>query len=430
MSALGEITLIRHLVDADALSVIVREGLSEDLLPTEALRKVYLFSLDYYFDSGQSKAPSEAVLRTEYGDILDDNEIDLSEEPDESIEWALDALRGTHVYNAVADANKKLAADMAKADSAERLEVLDYYTDEFIKLGMAVQRRDQFTHFAESAPHILSGYDARKLTRDGVRGMSFGLDMLDAYTHGIHPGELAVLASGPKVGKSYFMCWVALHLFRQDKPVALFSLENPVQIMLDRMACLAAMVPSRAWQHGTCSSDEEERVRHFLKEIEAKDNPLWVCQPDLGRRSFESMLHDAVGRGADNLLIDQMSFVELEETSRKPKTERIGDALHRLHAMLSTGRHPMPCLLANQISRDGVKAAAKVGYLEMHHLADSAELERTADWVFGLYRSQEERVTDRAKFQTLAARREDPKHFQMVWNIDQSFVSVQQTIEL
>jgi hypothetical protein len=429
MSALGELTLIRHLIDSDSLDVIVREGLDADLLPTAELRKVYTFSLDYYFESGQTKAPSQAVLQTEYGNVLEDNEIDLTEEPEESIEWALDDLRGTFLYNEVASLNKSLAASMAKADSSERVAVVDEFASEFISMSMRSQRRDQFIEFSDGARQVVTGYEARKTTRESVRGMSFGLDMIDQYTHGIHPGELAVVASGPKVGKSYFMCLVALHLYRAGRSVALFSLENPIQTMLDRMACLATAVPSRNWQHGKCTPDEEERVLTWLIEAQQQDNPLWVCQPDLGRRNFESMVHDAIARGAEHLLIDQLTFVELPDP-RKPKHERIGDALHMLHTMLSSGRNPLDCLLAHQINREGVKAAAKVGHLEMHHLADGAEVERTSDWVFGLYRSQEEMLTDRAKFQTLAARRDAPRHFQMIWNIDASFVNVTQPIEL
>src|SRR5690606_40673143 len=64
-------------------------------------------------------------------------------------------------------------------------------------------------------------------------------------------------------------------------------------------------------------------------------------------------------------------------------------------------------LLAHQINREGVKAADKTGYLEMYMLAESSEVERTADWVFGLYRSHDERIAELAKLQVLAARRED-----------------------
>jgi replicative DNA helicase len=411
------------------MDMVVREGLEVDLLPTEELRRVYLFALDYYFRSGQTKAPSVAVLQTEYGDALEDNEINMEEEPDESVEWALDDLKGTYLYNAVGNFNKRFVSSMAKTDSSERATVIDAYCGELVGMAMRVQRRDQFVHVHDGSMRTLAAYDERKASQSAIRGMTFGLPMIDAYTHGIHDSELAVLAAGPKVGKSYFLCMAALHQWREGKSVAFFSLENPIQTMLDRIACLATGVPSRKWQHGQCSPEEEDRVVTWVEEVQRSSNPLWICQPDLGRRSFEAMVHDAQVRDSNVVLVDQLTYVELADP-RKPKHERIGDALHRLHDMLGSGRSRMPCLLAHQINREGVKAAAKLGYLQMEHLADSAEVERTADWVFGLYRSQEERVTERAKFQTLAARRDDPKHFQMIWNIDASFVAVQQEIQL
>jgi hypothetical protein len=74
--------------------------------------------------------------------------------------------------------------------------------------------------------------------------------------------------------------------------------------------------------------------------------------------------------------------------------------------------------LAHQINREGVKAADKVGHLEMYHLADSSEVERTADWVFGLYASRADKASKRAKFQVLAARRASNKQWNMRWDVD------------
>ena len=67
----------------------------------------------------------------------------------------------------------------------------------------------------------------------------------------------------------------------------------------------------------------------------------------------------------------------------------------------------------------------------MWHLAESAEIERTADWVFGIYQSEDERQVGRAKFQTLASRRQDLSHFLLAWELGEGNIAVQQSnIEL
>jgi hypothetical protein len=119
------------------------------------------------------------------------------------------------------------------------------------------------------------------------------------------------------------------------------------------------------------------------------------------------MVREARMRGADSIAIDQLTFVEPGSTKNRQGWEIIGDIMHDLKTGISTGRDKLPCLLAHQINREGVKAAEKTGHLEMHMLAGSSEVERTADWVFGLYRNSEDRIAEIAKFQVLASRRED-----------------------
>lgn len=428
MSALGEKTLFAHLTEVDSLDTIAREGIDPKVIPTETLRPVLIFAVAYYHDSGRTRAPSEAVLRAEYGDILDDNEITF-DEPEDSVEWAIDDLKGSYVSKEASLFNRRFATAMAEAQTAEKLEVLAEHASELVALSITVEDQSFHADAREAMEHRITAYEQREADRDRPSGMGFGLPEIDAYTRHVHDGELAVLAAGPKVGKSYFLDYVALHEWEAGRATALYTLENSVEVTLDRIACLATGVSSQRWFHGRAVPEEIEMVRKKVLEFKESDVPLWVLQPELGKRSVEALVWDAQLRDSQSLLIDQLTFLELPNP-RKPKNERIGDALHTLKGMISTGRDRLPCLLAHQINRDGVKSADKVGYLEMHHMAESAEVERTADWVFGLYRSRDDVSALQARFQTLASRRDVPQHFLLTWNVDGGFISVNHTIEL
>jgi hypothetical protein len=89
--------------------------------------------------------------------------------------------------------------------------------------------------------------------------------------------------------------------------------------------------------------------------------------------------------------------------------------MHDLKELISSGGSPIPCMLAHQINREGIKKAEQSDHLEMYMLADSSEAERTADWVFGLYASQVEKISGRAKLQILASRREVVKNWMITW---------------
>lgn len=422
MSYRDEQMLIQHLVYRDSLEVLGREGLPEVCVPTEELRRIYLWAMDRFFRGGVSKAPSVGAFRAEWGDILDDHEIDLEEEPEDTIESVIDGLKGSYIFSQAADFNRRMSMAMAEASTEERVEVLNEYAGELVRLATDLEPKDVRVDVRQGFLDRLDAYEAREQDKDAIYGMRFGMKMVDDYTRGIHPGELAIVAAGPKTGKSFLMAHVALKEWQAGKVPVLFTLENTVEMTLDRLAVMATRVPYRAWQQGELGEVDKERVMDWIANMAQAEHPFHVLQPPPGARSVEALVKQAQILGADSLLIDQLSYLEPKD-ERQPRHFQIREITHTLRGLLSSGRRRMPCLLAHQISREGVKAADKTGYLEMIHLAEGSETERTADWVFGIYRSRMEVGHARAKFQTLAARREVPKHFMLQWDVSVGHIS-------
>ena len=403
MSALAQATLIAHLVDPEALGVIATEGLEPEVIPTPELRPIVSFAVDYFFASGCTKAPSVAVLKSEFSDALNDAEIDIDTEPDDSVEWAIEDLKATYVHKVAMRFNKDFATEMSDVPKDQRIGVVNEAASKLVALGISMESSAYRTELRDrGAPDILRRYEGRAAHKGEFRGMGFGLDAIDRHTYGIHPGELAILAAGPKTGKSFWHCWVALKEFMRGRRVVLFTLENAVEMMLDRVACMACFVDSEKWERGEASEEEIERVRQWVEDVTSGryEGFLHIHKPDIGQRSFQHMVREAELLGADDLLIDQLTFVELGQGigDHRARNEKIGEGLHILKNMISTGRHQMSCLLTHQINREGVKAADKVGHLEMYHLAEGAECERTADFVLGQYGSRDERAVGQAKF--------------------------------
>jgi KaiC/GvpD/RAD55 family RecA-like ATPase len=421
VSALGEKVLIQHLVDIDSLAVLSREGLNPEVIPTEDLREVVGFALDYFFQSGLTKAPSQAVFTTEFGDLLDDHEIEL-EDPEDSLEWALDDLKGSYVYKQTSAFVKNLARDIADAPTADRVEMLGTYSSNLTELVVSLESR---RHALDAAEGLLEKKIEVVTVGDG---MMFGIKEIDEYTRGIHPGELAVLAAPPKMGKSYITARIALKEWQAGRSCALYTLENSIDMTLDRLACLASGVSLRAWSHKLCSDEDKEVVHDAIDTLSEHKDMLILLQPPPERRTVEQMVREAQVRGADSIIIDQLSEITLPG-GKQNLTYQISDVLYRLKTSIQ-GRTPMSCLLVHQVNREGMKNARKLGYLHLEDLADSASVERRADWVFGIYRSYDEQHASQAKFQTLASRREDPKHYQLVWNIDRGVLAVRQEISL
>lgn len=424
MSALGEVTLIQHLADRESLGTLVREGFDAKIMPSEDLRKIYVFAVEYFHQAGRTVAPSVQTLRQHFGEMLDDHEIDITYEPEDSIEWAIDDLKGSYVHLRGQEFLRDTATNLAKADAAEKPGVLSGAVTEMMNVLLDIEDRSVRADYRSAMKDRLAAYEERALDRDHIYGMRLGLEEFDMHSRGIHPGELAVLAAAPKVGKSMLAAHVAYHEWMAGRTPVLFTLENSVEMTLDRLVAIATNIDSRGWAQGTLDENEKRLAIEHITQAGEAGHPLWVLQPDLGQRSFTFMVREALIRGADSIIIDQLSFVELGGHGNRPQWERIGDALHLLRSQIATGRNRVPVLLCHQINREGVDASRKENKLRMEHMAGSAEIERTSDWVLGIYRNDQQKQMGFATFSVLAARREEPKAWNLGWSMGRGQISV------
>jgi replicative DNA helicase len=432
MSRTAEVAVVQHLVDADSLRYLSDEGLPEQVVPTEEFRPVVTWALEYYFRSGCKQAPSVQALHDEFTeDLFTDNDVVLEEAPEDTIEWAVETLKGNWTLKQSQDFVKQLATQVNNAQTGQRIDVLNDAVSALSNITIEVSRKSQQVDARYALTERIRAYEERSEAGSVTQGLLFGMEPIDSHTGGIHPGELAVIAAGPKTGKSFFHIVTAFSEWRRGKAVALFTLENSVEMTIDRLACYANGISPTRWLQGICHPNEVESVQRFRAEMEESDTPLWVIQPPVGRRGVAQMVREASIRDADSLLIDQLTFVEPRD-ERLARYLQVREVMHDLKSLISTSNKRLPCLLAHQVNREGVKESRKVGYLRMEHLAEGSEVERTADFVFGLHQSDDEQMVNMSKLQMLAARRTALRHWNMNWNIEQGHIAVhsQLTLEL
>lgn len=422
MSAHGERTLILHLTDEDSLDTIAREGLPVEMLPTEEFRKLYEFAMDYYIQSGAVQAPSAKVMHHEFGDLLEDAEIDFNEEsPEDTVEWAIDDLRSGWAYSNTQSFNKQLAVAMAEAEGPERVKIVSEAASALVQLAGQLQRKSVHVEAEYGLDDALLRYDARSKDPGTLRGMSLGLRDVDEHMMGVRPGELLINAAYAKVGKSYAMLHAARANWKRGHNVLVYSLELSTQEVFDRIACMEAGVDSQRWQRGDLPDELLERVNDAASTMKNWDGQLLVKMPEMGMRTMPIMVREAMVYDAEDLFIDQLTFVELPNP-RAPQHERIGEALHGLKAEISTARRPIPCFLNHQLNREGHQASLKSNRVEMWHLANGSECERTGDFTTALFRGHDQVQTERAVFQMLAARRTALKWWELEWLPDRGII--------
>lgn len=428
MSRYAENQLIAHLLDEDSLDILIKQGLPDYLLPTEELRAVYDFSIDYYLNGGRL-APTEEVFdnheisigRT-IGNLLDDLEVEWRKGAETSIDWVMQNLKSGYVSAQSQILMREAAQKNAEADDESRLEVFNAFVAEAVGLSLLLEDKRTRVDVRETIGDRLRAYEDRA-NGIGVDGLTMGLPELDTYTNMIQPGELAMLAAFAKVGKSYALDLIALREWQRGRVPAVFTLENFIDMTLDRLACIACGIDSTKWQTGECIDVEVDRVRDMVKQMEDTSHPFLLFSPEPGSRTPESMIRLAQISEADSIVIDQLSHIEYNGKQTHRPTQ-VAEIMNKLSTIIGTGHHPIPCLLAHQINREGKKSADKAGWHEMEHLAESSSAERYCSFVFSMYQSHDMYQIRQVLLQVLAARRAPIKWWDMAWRPELGYAGI------
>lgn len=429
MSRKAEQVLIGLLTELESLEVIHREGFRPEIMPTEELVPVVEFALNYSAVSG--KAPTPMVIHERFEDLLSDMEVSVDDLPEESVEWALAELVFNHSRKQSGDIVKSLARAVSASDPDTIYEVLAAHSSELGALVTDMAPQTTRVDLRERGQIMLDRHDLMAETGHQVRGLTFGLSEVDEHFGGIHPGEVAIFAAPAKAGKSVWLSYLALRDWQRGRSPVLVTLENSIEMTEMRIACQALHLDYRELERGTLSPEDRGSLHEWVHEVLlVADNPLHIIRPPEGQRTASSLVQQAYALDADTLLVDQLTFVEPERNRKDgSKAYEVAETIRRFKTSVSSARNPIPLAMAHQVKREGVKAAAQSGRLTMDAAADSSEVERGADMLFGLYASDDQRAAHSMSLQALAVRRAELRSYDLHWQIHMGIVGVQHTME-
>lgn len=419
-----------HLTDVDSLDVMAQERFTladvREVIPTELGRQITAWALDYYFANGRKVAPSAEAIQETWGQQMEQAELSLGDGTEtDSVEWSIQQLRINYAQFRSQQFVADLAKSVAHADPLEKVKAVQDGAYELFRISQSLTSHRLEMRGAEGVQAALDAYDERLAADTVVQGMTFGWPLLDDRIHGVHPGEIAVVAAGSGVGKS----WVAIHtLYSQWKAgrrCVLFSLELTLETVFERMACVAKGVSYENWQSGQVSEYDRTRITDFILELEKSESQPVVVMPPRGDRSMYSLVRQAQSYDAETIIIDQLTFVDQVEGSRsRQRWESVGEKMHQLAELITSGTYRPSVLLMHQINRKGIEEAQKTGRYLMDHLAEGAEIERTASFVFAFFQSEMDKRTERARLQMLKARRVKCSDFDMLWKLEYGMVRI------
>jgi replicative DNA helicase len=420
MAKYSETVLLAHLTNADSLDLLAREGfLAEEaleIIPTELIRRLVRWCLDRFFESGRVVAPSKEAITESWSDDLEAMELKVTDDVEtDTVQWAIADLRSFYMQRITGDWTQEFAREVYGAEPQDRVKVALSKQHELVALiDKARSRRNELTGL-QGVDRALDSLRVRVDSPLEVRGLTFGLPLLDEHIFGLHDAEICTFAGASGSGKSWFSCYVTNNEFRRGRRTMLVTLENSVEDTWDRLVCMAAGVDYEAWQRAEVTDVQMDMIQAYREAMKLSDwQPIVVALPP-----EEATPTGIIRRGqledVQSIVVDQAAYVHPDAGSRAHKrNEQLAEIMRTFQERLKH-EYPVPLLLMSQINREGVAAGRKTGRYYKENLAEGSWMENASDFVFALMQTDFMRSMEHAQIQQLKGRRTRIKHFEGNW---------------
>ncbi len=206
---------------------------------------------------------------------------------------------------------------------------------------------------------------------------------IDICTAGWQPGELALIAARPSMGKTAFALNACLYAAIRGTPTVFYSFEMGRDSVLKRLICLQTSIRYQNLTRGDLNPGERRMAVEAMERIDSL--PLRIVGAS-GRTvlAVRSHAERLARRGKCGLIaLDYIGLVRaVEGDGEQNRTRQLGDICRQLKN-LATQLH-IPALVLAQLNRSTESRNDKRPM--MGDLRDSGELEEHADLIALLHR--------------------------------------------
>jgi len=213
-----------------------------------------------------------------------------------------------------------------------------------------------------------------------VTGLDTGFIELNRMTSGFGEGDLIIIAARPSMGKTAFALNLALNVIKQDKGVAIFSLEMPAEQLMLRMLSAAGKIPLQDIRRGSLTEEEWSKLTAIADEIASK--PLFVDdEGNINIHTIRAKLRKLKAQNPDLSLavIDYLQLISSDQRERHLAIAEISRSLKLLARELQ-----IPIIALSQLNRALESRPNKRPMLS--DLRESGAIEQDADIIMFIYR--------------------------------------------
>jgi replicative DNA helicase len=213
-----------------------------------------------------------------------------------------------------------------------------------------------------------------------VTGLDTGFVELNRMTSGFNEGDLIIIAARPSMGKTAFALNLAFNVLKQDKGVAIFSLEMPAEQLMLRILSAASQIPLQDLRRGNLNDEEWTKLTEVTDYLAQK--PLYV--DDEGSVNIHTIRAKLRKLKAQNqnialAIIDYLQLINSDIRERHLAIAEISRSLKLLARELQ-----IPIIALSQLNRALESRPNKRPMLS--DLRESGAIEQDADIIMFIYR--------------------------------------------
>jgi len=241
---------------------------------------------------------------------------------------------------------------------------------------------EEFTTLGNSLQLALDDIEAASNRGGDMVGVPTGFAELDDLTHGMHPGQLIIVAARPAVGKSTLCVdFVRNAAIRYNKPAILFSLEMGAAEIAMRILSAETSIPLQNMRKGTVENSDWTKMAAVRGQL--NEAPLYIDDsPNLTLVEIRAKCRRLVKQfGLKLIVIDYLQLLTSGKKveSRQQEVSEFSRALKLLAKELQ-----VPVIAISQLNRKSEDTKDKKP--EISQLRESGSLEQDADVVLLLHR--------------------------------------------
>ena len=215
-----------------------------------------------------------------------------------------------------------------------------------------------------------------------TQGLSTGLESLDQFTRGFHPGDFFVIAGRPSMGQLPLAYHMALANAASDQPTLIIDDDNPESVMMKLLSARTRVtlnqITGRKIDQGNC-----DRLNRALTDFE--NLPLFVCcRPTFSSEELLQIIRSqARSRRVKLVVLTALSLLRVREFGWE-QGGRLQDGLRLLRAVAQ--ENELAVIVVSDISRRVEERSDHRPRL--NDIIQVEAIQSVADVILSLYRDE------------------------------------------